>query len=44
MQDETIVPGAEQSGQKLQQNDQEPAEGLMHALIHMPLASMRFLP
>ncbi len=28
MQDEAIVPGAEQSGQKLQQNDQEPAEGL----------------
>ncbi|CAK9205453.1 unnamed protein product [Sphagnum troendelagicum] len=25
-QDEAIVPGAEQSGQKLQQNDQEPAE------------------
>ncbi|KAH8938944.1 hypothetical protein BDL97_15G010200 [Sphagnum fallax] len=26
MQDKAIVPGAEQSGQKLQQNDQEPAE------------------
>ncbi len=27
-QDGAVVPGAEQSGQGLQQNDQEPAEGL----------------